>query len=349
MRRFLHILCHFLFVYAANATPLTQAQRLALPNSEGPVDVNIAFQLLNINEINDETETLQLTGILTLQWNDQRQRFNPDIEGANELLYSGSYQFDELSPAWYPQVFIVNAIEPNGSDSILMRIRPDGTCTLTQTVDTTIKVDLDVRQFPFDHQSVSAIFDVLGFHAGEVALTQLPNPAYEAQALIQVPEWDFKSIHSEVITFKSTTPTNTSAPNTAFIVSIELERQPMYMMRLVILPLTLIVMLSWSVFWMDRSSLGDRMSVSFVGILTAVTYQIMIGDTLPQISYFNWMNAFIICSFGLMCITVVLNLIVGALDKRGHYEHGDRIDRLCRRIFPSAYLLLTAILFVYFF
>ena len=55
---------------------------------------------------------------------------------------------------------------------------------------------------------------------------------------------------------------------------MDVKRQPLFMLRLVVIPLCLIVMLSWSVFWMDRSSVGDRMAVSFVGILTAVAYQI---------------------------------------------------------------------------
>jgi altronate hydrolase len=36
------------------------------------------------------------------------------------------------------------------------------------------------------------------------------------------------------------------------------------------LALMVIVLLTFSVFWMDRSSLGDRLSVSFIGILTSV-------------------------------------------------------------------------------
>ena len=52
--------------------------------------------------------------------------------------------------------------------------------------------------------------------------------------------------------------------------SIDLERASFYVRRLVIIPLILIVVLSWSVFWMERSSLGDRINLSFVGILTAV-------------------------------------------------------------------------------
>jgi hypothetical protein len=46
-------------------------------------------------------------------------------------------------------------------------------------------------------------------------------------------------------------------------------------------------------------------------------------------------------SFITMCSTVVVNLVVGAMDKRGKHEIGDRIDRRCRWIFPLAYFGLN--------
>ena len=65
-----------------------------------------------------------------------------------------------------------------------------------------------------------------------------------------------------------------------------------YMSRLVILPLVVIVLLSFSVFWMDRSSVGDRLGVSFIGILTGVAYQLVMSDHLPRISYVTLMHGF---------------------------------------------------------
>jgi hypothetical protein len=73
-------------------------------------------------------------------------------------------------------------------------------------------------------------------------------------------------------------------------VSVDVQRQPFYTMRLVVVPLILIVLLSFSVFWMDRSSLGDRLSVSFIGILTGVAYLIVTSEQLPRISYFTLMH-----------------------------------------------------------
>ena len=110
-----------------------------------------------------------------------------------------------------------------------------------------------------------------------------------------------------------------------FVLTIEAQRQWLFMVRLVILPLTLIVMLSWSVFWMDRSSIGDRLSVSFVGVLTAVAYLLVISDKLPQIAYVTLIHAFVSFSFLTMCATAPASLMVGACNRRGDSARGEHI------------------------
>ena len=130
----------------------------------------------------------------------------------------------------------------------------------------------------------------------------------------------------------------------AFIMSVEVQRESFYMKRLVIIPLVVIVLLSFAVFWMDRSSLGDRLSVSFIGILTGVAYQLVMSEQLPRISYVTLMHGFLSLSFLTMCATVVINLVVGTLDKRGQVALGDRIDRRCRWGFPLAYFGLLLVM-----
>lgn len=56
---------------------------------------------------------------------------------------------------------------------------------------------------------------------------------------------------------------------------------------------------------MDSSSLGDRISVSFIGVLTAVAYLLVTSDQLPHISYVTLMHGFVNVSFMTMCATVV--------------------------------------------
>ena len=85
------------------------------------------------------------------------------------------------------------------------------------------------------------------------------------------------------------------------------------------------------------------MDISFIGILTVVAYQIMSSESLPKISYATVLMSFMIISFMMMCASILVNLRVAALDNSGRQAEGDRMDRLCRVIFPTGYVLLNAL------
>lgn len=72
----------------------------------------------------------------------------------------------------------------------------------------------------------------------------------------------------------------------------------------------------------------------------------MLGDIMPHISYVTFINAFISLSFLLMSATAMVNLKVCLCDRSGNHDLGDRIDRNCRWMFPSAYLALILLALV---
>lgn len=314
---------------------------LGLPPTEGggPVVVRADFHLRDINAIDDEEETFEFNGILVLSWNDPRQAFDPAEAGIPEKIYQGNFQFNETAPSWYPQIVLANESGMMAMDAVLLRVRPDGSCTLFQTVDAVAEATLGMRRYPFDRQRLDIVFSVLGFGADEVAFVAGDGTA---EFDLRLSQWTFGGIETAVREIAAPVPGRTGVVS-GFVVGLDVQRRSVFMLRLVVFPLVLIVVLSWSVFWMDRSSLGDRINLSFVGILTAVAYQIVVGDHLPHVSYFTLMHAFLNLSFVVMCATVVVNLAVGECDKRGLPGLGDRIDRACRWIFPCVYFGLLPV------
>jgi len=312
----------------------------------GPVVVLAGFDLRDINEIDDETETFEFEGVLTLEWHDERQAFDPATEGADEKLYQGAYQFNEVFTGWFPQVLLVNESGLYENHGVVLRVRPDGSLKLIETVNAAAKTDLDLRTYPFDGQRLKAVFEVLGFGEGEVMLqSAAPSGAsasYETVA-VRMPQWNLARVGTSIQSHPARHAGRLGVAST-FVVSMDVERKSLFMVRLVIVPLVLIVVLSWSVFWMEQSSLGDRVNVSFIGILTVVTYQIVLSEILPRISYLTLMNGFLNMSFFIMCASVVVSLWVGWLDRRGQTAMGDRIDRRCRWIFPVVYLALLLLM-----
>lgn len=302
--------------------------------------VRAGFQLLDINGIEDHNETFEVSGVLTLQWKDERQAFDPAVEGLREKFYQGAYQFNELAPSWYPEIVLANVAGMFEVNGVVLRVAPDGTCTLVQGLNAVAKSQLNLRRYPFDRQRLEIRIEVLGMDENELVMEAMPITGFDAKK-VRVPQWGLKDVGSTV---EQTSASYLGEGKTVstFVFGMEIERQAMFVLRLVVLPLFLVVVLSWSVFWMDRASLGDRMSVSFVGLLTVVAYQIVLGDILPRFSYVTLINAFLNFSFFVMCATIVVNLVVGELDKSGHSERSNRLDRTCRWMFPVIYGAMLA-------
>ena len=316
---------------------------LGPPKDDGPVVVRASFEFHDIDEISEEAETFEFTGILTLRWRDERQAFDPAEVGVGEKIYQGDYQFNELSPSWFPQVVLVNSSGSVEQDGVVLRVLPDGTQTLMAKLTAVAKTEFNLRRYPFDKQRLEAVFEVLGFDDSEVLLeveTQAPSSA----GRLWVPQWTIDGISTSIRNHSASHAGGRDVVS-VFVTSIDVRRQSFYVSRLVTLPLIVIVLLSFSVFWMDRASLGDRIAVSFIGILTAVAYQVVMNDILPRIAYVTWMHGFLNFSFLMMVGTVIINLVVGAFDQQGKPEIGDLIDRRCRWIFPGAYFSLILFAF----
>ena len=334
----------FLASFAA-AAELSQTVLLTPPPSEAPIPVGIGFQLLDIIAIDDQSETFEFSGILSVQWKDERQAFDPATEGVTEKFFQGSFQFNEISTSWYPEVALLNVAGLLDKGEPLLRVRSDGTSTLVTPVNATAKSELGLRHYPFDRQNLQIIFGIPGYTESEVVVQALTTAALDPAA-IRVPQWTLRGTRSMADTVLPTT-LDTDGRTSAFVFEMDVKRQGAFVMRLVIGPLLLVVILSWSVFWMDHSSVGDRMAVSFVGLLTAVAYQIVLGDILPHISYLTPVNVFVNVSFMIMCASIVVNLVVGEFNRSNRTAEADILDRRCRKIFPIAYatLLLGTMVF----
>lgn len=314
---------------------------LAPPKTDGPLVVRGRFDFDDIDEINDGPETFDFTGVLTLTWRDPRLAFDPAEAGVDEKIYQGNYQFDEIATGWWPQVVLVNVSGSFESSGVLLRVRPDGTSTLVQKILATAEVDFEMHRFPIDQQRLDAVFMVLGYDRSEVVFEPEPVAPGAIARNVTLPQWLVTG--SEL--FERERPAAYAGRGgvaSTLVARVVVQRETFYISRLILFPLVVIVLLSFSVFWMDRSSLGDRISVSFIGILTGVAYQMVMGDVMPRIAYVTLMHGLLNLSFFVMCATVVMNLVVGALDKRGEFARGDRIDRICRWLFPLVYFGLMA-------
>ena len=125
------------------------------------------------------------------------------------------------------------------------------------------------------------------------------------------------------------------------VIQLDMTRLPGSTIWLVFVPLTVIIFLSSSIYWMDNESLGARMDISFLGLLTIVAYQSMVKSGLPDIDYFTLTNGFVYNAYLVMGGFIISNIVNNQLDKKGKRELADRIDLHARWVMPLFFVLLN--------
>ncbi len=181
----------------------TQSNRFmgALPQEKGPVEVTVSFELRDVDHIDDEAETIEFTGVLKLSWHDPRQAFDSITEGADEKIYQGIFQFNEVFTGWFPQLILVNESGLYEKHGVLLRVRSDGSLSLFETVNAVAKIDLDLRRYPIDQQRLQVVFHVLGFDSKEIVLRLEPDyndGDLNIDESFQMPQWHLTRIKSSI-------------------------------------------------------------------------------------------------------------------------------------------------------
>ena len=97
-------------------------------------------------------------------------------------------------------------------------------------------------------------------------------------------------------------------------------------------------------FWLDEESVTDRVNISFVGILSVVAYYLVVQDSVPEIPYLTMLDAFMMATFLILAATVMINILVDKFNRAGRKADGDRLDLICRWVFPLGYVFVTALI-----
>jgi hypothetical protein len=109
----------------------------------------------------------------------------------------------------------------------------------------------------------------------------------------------------------------------------------------VIIPLVLIVAMSWCVFWIDPKEAGSQISVAITAMLTLIAYRFAVGSDLPAISYLTRLDYFILASTFLVYASLVEVIITTNYVKSGKLALARAIDRWARWLFPATFVLLA--------
>lgn len=331
-----------------------RAIEAGMPNPPGsPTVVKVGIFLADILDLDEVDETFQAEFVILAEWQDPRLAFDPEAEGTDLKLFQGQFQFNEVFSGWWPQLLILNEIGSGDVNAITIKIHPDGRVQFAEQRNVTLETPMKLQSFPFDVQALEAKMVAFGNSSSEVVLqvderTLGANEEHiKSDESLNIAQWRLLKIDM-VAGLSEHGYYGEPRQLSEILLTITMERQSANIVWKVILPLIVLVLLMWAVFWMEVDNLSDRLNVAFIGILTIVAYQFLIDGTMPRIAYFTFTDTVLLYSFLLMCLSVFESLTIYSLCKAGHKEAAERVDHVARWAFPIIYFAGLVVSYLYY-
>lgn len=323
----------------SDETPATPVQapppELSRPTVWGePTEVQVGMFVIDVDEVNSADQNFAASVYYIAQWQ------NPLLEhpGPGPRICS-------LTEVWNPRLTIVGQQMAWKSYPDAVEIQPDGTVTLRQKLWGRFSQPLKLQDFPLDRQVLSLQLAAAGLSEDDVTITPYTFDAGGTSAIAE----EFSLPDFQVTSFNASPSPYLPFPGAdgvaGFELQIEVVRLTMYYLLKVIVPLCLIVIMSWLPRWISLDQAGTNIGISTSAFLTLVAYMFAITMLLPPVSYVTRMDRFILLSTLMVFLGLLHTVTDNFLLHRGYKKTAERLQYWSRAAYPA---FLVCVLFLSF-
>jgi len=305
----------------------------------GPTKVSIGIWIVDITAIDSAQQNFTADIAVVLQWKDARFAHT-----GTGLAY---YALDQI---WTPRVAIANetsSVSRKFPESV--EVEPDGTVIYRQRYAGSFTQSLRLQSFPFDREAFHIQLVAIRYSPNEVVFA--PDESWIRDGLqqaagispsITLPDWTVEKWDAKARVYAVTPGMQYSGYAFEFTAS----RNVAYYIWKVILPLVLIVMMSWAVFWIDPVTSNSQISIAVTSMLTLIAYRFAVDSQVPRLPYMTRLDGFFLTSTLLVFLCLIEVLVTTILDNNKQTERAKKIDRYCRVIFPVVFAIASIAIFV---
>ena len=312
------------FALATNSLAFADTSRPGR-DVDGPTKVKVEIFLLDIDDVDGASQSFNASVYYELRWNDSR--LVNDESGRTLPLYEN----------WHPRIQLVNQQKVVKHFPEMVEIEPNGEVIYRQRVYGSFSQPLELREFPFDRQVFQIQLAAASYNSEEVQLVVDSNS--RVSDIFSLPDWNIINWNAESSSIQSLHGDGAIKDMIEF--TVEATRRSGYYITKVIIPLFLILAMSWIVFWIDPRETGPQISVSVTAMLTLIAYRFAIGTNLPKVEYMTRLDLFILWSSILVFATLIQVVTTSTLAKSDRFIQARKIDLWCRGLFPVLFILIV--------
>jgi heme/copper-type cytochrome/quinol oxidase subunit 4 len=314
------------------AAALCSAAPADAPTESHPATVHIGLQIRNLAGIDEVKERWEVSGTIIASWRDPSLTYRP----RNAL----DRDRDVARSTWRPVLVFRNEIQQTKFTNPDIYTLPNGTVIYTQDFNAVLSTDLDLRRFPFDAESLPIVVEPGGEDTERVVLQFDPKLSAVAKAhYAELAQW--KTV---ALTAHTDTESLAERATRAIAITLRIQRNSGPYIWKFIVPLVLLVIISWVSFWLSHEEFTtkDQLSAAIATLLVVVAYNLVASNQLPKTSYITYIDALLFVSF--LFVIIAIGFIVAIHLQRKSQGRALRLRRIAGVALPLSFLLAQALL-----
>ncbi|XP_039199041.1 gamma-aminobutyric acid receptor subunit rho-1-like isoform X1 [Crotalus tigris] len=271
------------------------------PGFGGPaIPVGVDVQVESLDSISEVDMDFTMTLYLRHYWKDERLSF-PSTNNQS-MTFDGRL----VKKIWVPDMFFVHSkrsfIHDTTTDNVMLRVQPDGQVLYSLRVTVTAMCNMDFSRFPLDTQTCSLEIESYAYTEDDLMLYwKNGNESLKTDDRISLSQFLIQEFHT---TTKLAFYSSTGWYNRLFI-NFTLRRHIFFFLLQTYFPATLMVMLSWVSFWIDRRAVPARVPLGITTVLTMSTIITGVNASMPRVSYIKAVDIYLWVSFVFVFLSVL--------------------------------------------
>jgi hypothetical protein len=303
------------------------------PNPSGPpTEVKIGIYLLDLTHIDDVNQLFSIDLFVDVTWQDPRL-------AVPEKLRIGKIQRRPLEEIWTPRLLILN---DRGLSTHLPRVAEVddlGNVNTQQRVSGELSTDLLFKDFPFDTQVLPIRIASYSYSTQDLHFS-VDNQISGDDRSLSAEGWQFRIIGPEFDEFYIPAKKTVWAQLTYLI---EAKRNSQYYILTMFLPVSLIVLMSWFVFWLPPDVIPSRVGISTASIFSLIAFSLSVRLSLPRVSYLTHADMFLIGCTLLVILALGMVVMGSRWVQTDRMKDALRLNALARWVYAGLFFLTATI------
>jgi len=301
------------------------------PNAAaGPTPVTLGVYIIDIDEIDDVKQQFSVDMFVRITWQDARLALPEDQR-------FGQVRTVARDKIWGPKGLVTNDRGLSLQLPLVVEVDDLGNVRYRQRATGTMAFDSHLQRFPFDTQTLPLDFVSYAYTPDEVIWSPESGIIGDPSA-ISSDGWNFRILAPE---FGEFAIPNEGLPRPRLTYRIEAERDFQFYLLTLFLPMSLIVFMSWTVFWLQPDIVPARISISTASIFSLIAFGFSIRLSLPRVSYLTIADVFVIGCTLMVFLALGVAVIGSRMASAGRMDEALRLNAIARWAYVGLFGLVA--------